>query len=73
MVLAAAVEAIFSLCAGSLVNASLVVEPMSLLLLLPFEPCFKATVFNMLYVDSDFISSEVSCGLEELAPRPLGV
>lgn len=74
--LIASVDGNFSLVATILVKAILVEDPMSLLLLLPFEPCFRGAPFELdviLYVESVFTASELlSSGREQLPLYPLG-
>lgn len=66
-----------SLRAAGLVKALLVVEPTSLLLLLPLEPWLRGVAFEFdgrLYIDSIFTASELlSSGRELLPPNPVGV
>lgn len=53
----------------------LVVDAVSLLSLLPLEPCFKGAAFEVeitLYVDSVLIASKLLSSGEQLCPHPVG-
>lgn len=65
-------EDALSLCTAGFM-AFLVVDPKSLLLLLPFEPCFRVAAFDPeIILDSVLIASELLSIGEQLPPHPLG-